>query len=110
VATDPVSIVSTIISNNTATDDADISGIVNADHNLIQQAGDASLTGSNNILNVDPKLGTLGNHGGTTKTILPKQGSAAINAGSNPDNLTQDQRQNPREIGTATDIGAVEVG
>ncbi len=54
---------------------------------------------------IDPKLGTLGNNGGSTKTIALLTGSPAINAGD-PSITTPDQRGFAR-VGLA-DIGAFE--
>ncbi|MBI1325820.1 hypothetical protein GC170_21875 [bacterium] len=68
-----------------------------------------------NILTGDPKLGSLADNGGPTKTHMPLPGSPAIDAGS--DNvavdsdgnaLLKDQRGRSRRSGTV-DIGAVEV-
>ena len=65
----------------------------------------------------DPKLGPLGDNGGTTLTRKLLPGSAAINAGDptgcKDDNLaaiTPDQRALARPQGSACDIGAVEFG
>jgi Concanavalin A-like lectin/glucanases superfamily len=61
---------------------------------------------------LDPKLGALGNNRGPTQTMLPMNGSPAINAGSNaliPHGITTDQRGLPRIYGGTVDIGAVEV-
>jgi len=68
----------------------------------------ANLTGSNNLVNVDAKLGPLTDNGGPTKTHLPLPGSPVINAGNNAANLATDQRGMPRVNGGAADIGAVE--
>jgi hypothetical protein len=55
-------------------------------------------------------LGPLGNQGGETQTHRLLVGSPAIDAGSNPQNLTLDQRGTgfPRVHGAQTDIGAFE--
>jgi hypothetical protein len=113
----PVEIISTIIAGNTAHSDRDMSSgnnTVDASFTLIQHVTDGTSlnnTSHDNLLNVNPLLGALGNHGGTTQTILPAANSPVIDAGSNPDNLTTDQRGTgfARVLGTA-DIGAVEVG
>ncbi len=64
------------------------------------------------IIGVDPLLGALANNGGPTRTQALLSGSPAIDAGSNPQGLTFDQRGAgfPRTLGEATDIGAFEVG
>jgi hypothetical protein len=62
---------------------------------------------------VDPMLGPLANNGGPTFTMLPQAGSSAINNGvtSFAAGINYDQRGPgfPRVVGTAVDIGAVEV-
>jgi hypothetical protein len=64
-----------------------------------------------NLVGLDPKLGPLQDNGGPTPTMALLPGSPAINAGSNPLNLTADQRgYTPRAAGGAPDIGAFEFG
>ena len=60
---------------------------------------------------IDPQLGELEDNGGATPTIALQEGSRAIDAGSNPENLTTDQRGEGfnRTVGDGTDIGAFEV-
>ena len=58
------------------------------------------------------RLGALASNGGPTQTLLPQTGSPAINAGENssvPSGVTTDQRGYTRVVGTAVDIGSVEV-
>jgi hypothetical protein len=53
----------------------------------------------------------LADNGGPTQTHALQANSPAINAGSNPDGLTTDQRGfGPRAVGGVADIGAFEVG
>ncbi|MCB0069200.1 MAG: right-handed parallel beta-helix repeat-containing protein, partial [Caldilineaceae bacterium] len=59
-----------------------------------------------NITGQAPNLGPLANNGGPTQTHLPNAGSPALNAGDTT--LTIDQRGEPRPVGPADDIGAVE--
>lgn len=109
-----VDIISTIIAGNTAKNSADIdtSGAVSVGFTLIQQNIDPADFNDlgNNLIGVNPLLGKLGNNGGPTQTILPAANSPVIDAGSNPDNLTTDQRGIgfARVIGTSADIGAIE--
>lgn len=56
----------------------------------------------------DPKLGSLGNYGGSTQTIPLLSGSAAINAGNNTTCPSTDQRGVARPQGGTCDIGAFE--
>ncbi|HEX4480544.1 MAG TPA: choice-of-anchor Q domain-containing protein [Rudaea sp.] len=100
---------SSIIANNFNRDDnVDIDGAVNADHTLILNIGSGHVSGQNNIFEVDPKLGALTFNGGKTLTFLPKIGSPVINAGGSAGTLHTDQRNLPRPVGTASDIGSVE--
>jgi hypothetical protein len=57
-------------------------------------------------------LGTLGDHGGPTRTFLPATSSLAIDAGTDYGCLmvATDQRGYARRNGTACDAGSVEVG
>jgi hypothetical protein len=57
------------------------------------------------ITRADPMMGTLGDNGGPTPTVLPQAGSPAIGAGTNCP--TTDQRGMPRETAKCT-LGAVE--
>jgi uncharacterized protein YkvS len=94
--------------NNAATDLS--GGTVNANNSLIEQIT-RPINGSNNIVGVDPLLDFSGlqNNGGATLTIRLQALSPALNAGSNPDNLTTDQRGFARNDGSGVDIGAVEM-
>jgi parallel beta-helix repeat protein/predicted outer membrane repeat protein len=120
-ATGTMTITSSIIAKNTYNGVAnDVSGTVVAtsDHNLI--GVNTGLTGISNLSNgnqigtaaspIDPLLGALANNGGPTQTMALLAGSPAIDKGSNPANLTTDQRGTgfPRVIGTAIDIGSFE--
>jgi predicted outer membrane repeat protein len=59
---------------------------------------------------LDAKLSPLGAFGGPTQTHGLLTGSPALDMGSNPNNLTTDQRGPgfPRQVGTAVDVGAFE--
>jgi hypothetical protein len=77
---------STIVSGNTAGGTAsDISGITAAgssSHNLIGTGGGLSNGTNGNIVGFNnPQLGSLQNNGGPTQTMLPADGSPAIDAG-----------------------------
>jgi hypothetical protein len=67
-------------------------------------------SGSNLPFGTALNLGPLANNGGPTQTQALSAGSPAIDAGSNPANLTTDQRGGTfvRVSGTAADIGAYE--
>jgi hypothetical protein len=84
-------------------------GNVHATHSLFQVAPTGTLTGTNNLVGVDPLLDPNGlqNNGGPTPTIALQVGSPARGAGSNPLGLTTDQRGfGPRTGPSGTDIGA----
>ena len=85
--------------NNLIANGDDITGFVESD----------SVGTGDNIL--DPLLGELQDNGGATPTIELLEGSPAIDAGSNPNNLDTDQRGSgfDRTVGAGTDIGAFEV-
>ena len=122
IANDTVTVTSSIIANNTSSENSDRIGDVSGDgfisggNNLIGNGGDAMGfvesdlvgTGDNPI---DPQLGELQDNGGATQTIALLEGSSAIDAGSNPNNLETDRRGSgfDRTVGGGTDIGAFEV-
>jgi hypothetical protein len=83
--------------------------------NSAPTAPDTNISGSNNIVGGNAGLGPLGTYGGGTQNYALQCGSPAIDAGSNAfstdDNsspLASDQRGQPRSVGAAVDIGAVE--
>ncbi|NJR47367.1 MAG: hypothetical protein HC775_17390 [Hyellaceae cyanobacterium CSU_1_1] len=81
---------------------------VNGD--LVGSDGDDPFNPQTELL-IDPNLGELQNNGGSTETFALLEGSPAIDAGSNPNNLETDQRGEgfDRTVGNGTDIGAYEV-
>ncbi len=64
--------------------------------------------GGTHIIIADPRLGVLGNYGGSTQTIPLLYGSSAIDAGNNATCPDFDQRGIPRPQGAGCDIGAYE--
>jgi len=101
---------SSLIGNNVAPVDPDASYRLTASYCLIGNPGSVPIIGEHNILNVDPLLGPLGSYGGPTLTHQLLLGSPALDAGSNPAKLTNDQRGPgfPRVAKSVPDIGAVE--
>ncbi len=107
-------IVSNIVANNGGGNLGDISGdgeVISGGNNLVGNANDVSGLSDTDITDVDPQLGELQDNGGTTQTLALPEDSPAIDAGSNPNGLTTDQRGEgfDRTVGDTTDIGAVEV-
>jgi Domain of unknown function (DUF4214) len=103
----------TIVANNTAGGDLSGSGFAGA-YDLIGDGSDLSSSFTNSLQG-NPQLAPLANNGGSTQTMALKPGSPAINAGSNSlavdaqgNALTADQTGQPRIVGTAVDLGAVE--
>ena len=91
----------------------DINGSVTANYSLIGNTTGATITGANNISNVDPLLGPLADNGGPTQTHALLTGSPAIDAGDSVAGATAgdfDQRGNgfPRVNYDVIDIGAFE--
>ena len=68
------------------------------------------VSGPGNFIGADPVLGPLGFNGGLTRTHALLPGSPAINTGSNPLGIVNDQRGTgfPRVSGGAADMGAYE--
>jgi hypothetical protein len=81
-------------------------------------SGTCKLTGATDLRNLDPRLGSLGDHGGPTRTIAPSATSPAIDAGR-VKGEDRDQRGMIRRIrfsdrplppgGDGSDIGAYEL-
>ena len=92
----------------------DIAGVVSGNNNIVDDSGAAGgLSFANGNLFEAPGLTKLGYYGGPTETMVPAQGSPAIDNGDNaliPAGVTTDQRGAPRINGLAVDIGAVESG
>jgi hypothetical protein len=62
------------------------------------------------VIDTDPKLGLLADNGGLTWTMALLPSSPAINAGDTASAPPVDQRDFPRPVGPAADIGAYEYG
>jgi len=104
----------TIIANNTANNlsKSQLSGgtatITSLGFNLTSDGGGGFLTGTGDLLNTNPLLTALANHGGSTPTHALLPGSPAINAGTNTGAPATDQRGIARPQQSTTDIGAFE--
>jgi parallel beta-helix repeat protein len=108
---DSATVTSSIVAKNTAPSGHDVYSSSVCNNSLIGNTSGSGITGANNLLNVDPMLGPLANNGGPTLTHALMSGSPAINAGSNPAVLVNDQRGVGfyRSSGGKTDIGAYEM-
>jgi hypothetical protein len=118
-----VSIISTIIAQNSAPHSADLFSVNAAaatlNFDLIEATPTAGsyTNAGNNIFSENPLLGALAHNGGPTLTMLPGIHSPVINTGFNPDSLLTDQRGVgfARTVGVGigasdgTDIGAIEL-
>jgi len=106
----PISLYSSIIAGNGGTQgDSDVAGF-----------GSTTISGTDNLIATStlplpagttqscPKLGPLARNGGDTLTHAPAHDSPAIDHGSAPSTLTNDQRLAPRLAGAQVDIGSVE--
>lgn len=101
----------TILAGNTAPANPEVNGItIDAQSSIFGDTTGQTFSGSNNLANVDPKLGPLADNTGPTLTHLPMPGSPAINAGGGIifEMVQFDQRGRPRPAGVL-DIGSVEV-
>jgi len=105
-----VTAVSTIFGGNGP---VNFSGSISATDSLFQTTPTGTLSGSGNLVGINPLLAANGlqNNGGPTQTIALQAGSPAIGKGTNPENLFTDQRgYTPRTGPGGTDIGAYQTG
>lgn len=111
--TSPVSLVGTIVADNTTLDDCNQDVTDNGDN--LDSDGTCALNGTGSVSKGAAKLGALADNGGPTKTLLPAKGSDAIDAiptgEANCSSTATDQRAVSRPQGATDrcDIGAVEV-
>jgi CSLREA domain-containing protein len=111
-----LTVASSIVSGNSGGAGPDIynsgtgTGADTISFSAIGSSAGFTMTGSSNLaFGANLKLGPLANNGGPTQTLLPANDSPLVDAGSNPQNLTTDQRGMPRVAGSHADIGAVEL-
>jgi hypothetical protein len=100
-----------ILSNNVAWKAGpDLNGTANVDFSLVDNTSGALITGGNNLLDIDARLGPLADNGGPTRTHRPGAGSPVRNAGGEVAGTAADQRGAgfPRVLQGRADIGAVE--
>jgi predicted outer membrane repeat protein len=102
-----------ILANNNGGDiyRGNLAAAFTVNYSLIESPG-GSISGTGNILNVDPQLGPLAANGGPTKTHALPVGSPAINAGNpaftSPPNFDQRGIGFARVVGGRVDMGAYE--
>ena len=87
--------------------------MVQIEHSILAANGCFAMFGgtcpSTGFVSTDPLLGALADNGGSTQTMLPGAGSAAIDAGTCGGAPVTDQRGVARPQGAGCDIGAVEI-
>src|SRR5262249_3705719 len=100
----------TLISNTGPSYSADDCNgtITSGDYNLVQNTSGCTLSGTHNVIGLDPLLGPLQNNGGPTQTMALQLGSPAIDTGNSATCAATDQRGLPRNAGSC-DIGAYEL-
>ncbi|MCK6499278.1 MAG: hypothetical protein L6Q38_07350, partial [Nitrospira sp.] len=76
-------------------------------HNLSSDFS-VSLSGPGSRVNVDPKLGVLGEYGGPSPVFPLLRGSAAMDGAGIESCAASDQHGHPRPLGSGCDIGAFE--
>ena len=82
---------------------------VTVSYSVVQNGEVGTGTVSNDIVTGDPKLASLADNGGYTRTCALQTGSSAIDAGTSTGAPSTDQRGISRPQGSGIDIGAYEV-
>lgn len=99
----------TILWGNTAPNDAQMSTTRATIDTSVVQDGCPRFASCINLLTDNPRLGALGDYGGSTSTVPLLPCSSALDAGNDATCLPTDQRGVTRPKGTHCDIGAFEV-
>jgi len=100
----------TIVALNEARDGQEVYGnLVSLGHNLVEDNSENGFSPvSSDITGMDPQIGGLSDHGGSSYTHQLQMGSPAIDAGSMNASPMFDQRGFSRVFGGQADIGAYE--
>ncbi|HNT77947.1 MAG TPA: right-handed parallel beta-helix repeat-containing protein [Anaerolineae bacterium] len=99
----------TILWGNTAPNDAQMCTSGATIYSSVVQGGCPASAACTNLITADPRLGALGDYGGSTLTEPLLPGSSALDAGNDAACLLTDQRGVTRPRGAHCDIGAFEV-
>jgi len=99
----------TILWGNTAPNEAQVETSGTTINDSVVQGGCPTDTTCSNLLPDNPRLGALGDYGGSAPTIPLLPYSSALDAGNDATCLLTDQRGVTRPKGTHCDIGAFEV-
>ena len=105
--TETVSLINTLLSANTGGNCRSTAGFVSNEHNL-DSDNSCGLTAAD-LKNIDPRLASLDDNGGPTRTHALNPGSPAIDGGKTVVGITTDQRGLARPQRKAFDIGAFEM-
>lgn len=117
--TRPLSMSGTIVAGNTAASGihdlkADLQSVINCNYTVIgatSGSGVTALTGTGNILNVNPLLGPLADNGGPTQTHALLLGSPAVDAGDPAIVSGVDQRGFTRVVdGNGNGVARIDIG
>ncbi|WFB37436.1 choice-of-anchor Q domain-containing protein [Kiritimatiellota bacterium B12222] len=107
-----LSLQNSILGGNTATVGPDLyaagSSYNLTGSNLVSSLADSGLTAGGSLTVAPVQLASLSDNGGLTQTMLPLQGSPAIDAAGSSDPGGMDQRGFSRFQGGVLDLGAVE--
>jgi predicted outer membrane repeat protein len=100
----------TILWGNTAgSNGAQIYNVTESAPAVSDSVVEGGYAGGTRIITADPRLGALGDHGGSTQTIPLLAGSSALDTGSQAVCPAADQRGVSRPQGARCDIGAYEL-
>ena len=108
-AVNRVTLINSIFAWNSASLDADCRGSATSFGNNILGANCVRSPSSNDLIDVDPKLGPLQDNGGSTFTHALLEGSPAVDAANTRSAPKVDQRGVARPQGAVSDIGAYEL-